>query len=126
MPAKPNLPKPFQIPAGVAVADLKPPCPFTGKPVEVRRVGGGRYMAIGPFWTSKLYDELQPLMHDLFSRRGVEPAFPRYPERIQTRDLVPVDDGKRHVADHVAKEAAVQHAVDNFVDNNAQRLGLKR
>lgn len=105
-------------PAKVDVDKLKPVCPFTGLPVVIRQVAGGKFMAVGTFWQSRLFDEKQPLLHSLMTRDGKEPAFDKYPERIQVgepRDPS-TDDPDRHVRDLRERDKAIDDAVDNALN----------
>jgi hypothetical protein len=119
-------PAPYVIPQGRTVDTLDPVCPFTGKPVEVKKLGNGKFMAVGPFWTSNLFDEKQPLMYRLFTRRGVAPAFDEYPERIQLREREPVDDGRRHIEDDLRRDKLVEGNVGEYIDRNLKGSDLKK
>ena len=53
-------------------------CPFTGKLIDIKfSPRTGTYMAVGPFWNSKLYKDKQELMWELSHRMGVAPQFPK-------------------------------------------------
>jgi hypothetical protein len=101
-------------------------CPFTGKDLVIEKMPIGTmekdmWHARGPFWTSFWYDSKQALLHDISTRGGISPAFPRSRPPIEVRliEAPPsnpaagrggkLDDQTQAVVNAVAEQAA-KHA----------------
>lgn len=109
--------KAAKIPAPITKPNLV--CPFTGKPIEIRRVAGGiKWMGAssnehGGYVTS-LFGTEDELVFFLSMRNGVEPAFRKYGPEITVRERQPSSPDP--LADEREKGKALDELAKNCVD----------
>lgn len=85
-------------------------CPFTGMPIEIRMVSAdGLFMAIGPFWSSKLFNSKPELMAAMASRPGKTVAAPVV---SVTESVEAEEDPVKDLAD-LAKSAGDKYEAEN-------------
>ena len=68
------MPRPRKISAPRPYVE-KVSCPFTGREIELRKLGDGSWMGVGQFYTTKLFQTRRQLLYWLLHVDGVAPAF---------------------------------------------------
>ena len=108
------------------VARIKPAkapllvCPFTGRPLEIRRVGGGLLWVASCSdpdggWSTRMFDSKEELLYFVSKRGGVSPAFSKQGSHFEVQLREPPRD--ESPGDQGGLDDKVSEFVDRIVDS---------